>query len=69
MASSNKPLEIGENVKVETTDDEIIIRIKRAHRGNFNGKTIRVASTLGNKQVTQEGIIVGLNAYVYPKAE
>lgn len=66
-APRNNIQKVGENIEVEVTPDEIVIRIKKDHRGEVSasGKTIRVASTLGNKQVTQEGIIVGINAYVY----
>ncbi len=58
--------ELGENVMVEETDEELIFRIKKAHRGELSssGKTIRVASTLGNKKVGD--IYIGLNAYVKP---
>lgn len=69
MATSNKPQQVGENIQVETTDDEIIIRIKRDYDGgpSASGKTLIVASSKGNKQVTQDGIILGLNAYRYRK--
>jgi hypothetical protein len=69
MATSNKPQQVGENIQVETTEDEIIIRIKRDYDGgpSTSGKTLIVASSKGNKQVTQDGIILGLNAYRYRK--
>ena len=59
--------EIGENIRVEDTADELIIRIKKNHRGDLSssGKTIRVASTLGNKKVGD--IFIGVNAYVKPE--
>ncbi len=65
--SNSKAQKIGENVTVELTDDQVIIRIDRKHRGEVSasGKTIRVASSLGNKPITADGIILGLNAYVY----
>ena len=64
------PEPAGENVTVEETKDEIIIRMKKDYRGapSSTGKTIRVASTLGNKQVGKTGVYIGLNAYVKPKA-
>lgn len=60
---------VGENVLVEVDKGKIVITIDLNHRGELSasGKTIRVASTLGNKQVTSgpEKVFLGLNAYVY----
>jgi hypothetical protein len=63
---ANAAAQIGENVEVEETAEELILKIKKAHRGDLSssGKTIRVASTLGNKKVGD--LHVGLNVYVKP---
>lgn len=71
--TATKPAEpeftkLGENVFAAVVDDEIVIKIKVDHRHDTDAakKTIRVASTLGNKEVDgAEGVIVGINAYVY----
>jgi len=59
-------MQVGENVTVEETPEEIIIHIKKDHRGerSSSGKTVRVASTLGNKKIGNTEIFLGLNAYV-----
>lgn len=67
MAGENGAQKVGENVTIEETDKEVVLRFDKEYRGDFNGKTIRVASTRGNKEVGETGIIVGLNAYVYPE--
>lgn len=58
--------EIGENILINEDEENLIIKIKKDHRGerSSSGKTIRVASTLGNKLVG--GIYIGINAYVKP---
>ena len=60
------PTPLGENITVEETDTEIILKFKKDHRGKFTGKTTRVASTLGNQKVGE--IYIGLNAYVKGEA-
>lgn len=62
MAARAKAVRVGENVTVTDNGDRLIIEIDKNHRGgrSSSGKTIRVASTCGNKQVG--GITV--NAYV-----
>lgn len=59
-------VQLGENVTAEDTGDEIILRINKKYRGSLSssGKTVRVASTLGNKEFAD--IKIGLNAYVKP---
>lgn len=66
MAGKNATQFIGKNVQVETTPEEIIIRIDRNKRFGLSstGKTTIVASTQGNQIVTADGIYIGLNAYV-----
>ena len=61
------PMDIGENVSIEETEEELIIRINKDHRGEMSssGKTRRVASTLGNKKVGD--VFIGLNAYIKPQ--
>ena len=59
---------LGENVFAAVVGDDIIIKIRADHRHDTDPakKTIRVASTLGNKEIDgAEGVIVGINAYVY----
>ena len=68
---------LGENVYAAVVGDEIIIKIQKNHRHEVPDaegkprKTIRVASTLGNKELDgSEGgehtnVTIGLNAYVY----
>ena len=57
---------IGENVSIESTKDKAIITIDLGYRGNLSstGKTVRVASTLGNKKIEGTEIQIGLNAYI-----
>ena len=56
---------VGENVIVKREDGVTWLGIVEEHRGGVSpsGKTIRVASTLGNVKLPS-GITVGLNAYV-----
>lgn len=74
MAATAKPEfeKLGDNVYAALVDGEIIIKIKADYRKDVGkDKTLRVASTLGNKPITgtegAEGseVIVGINAYVY----
>jgi len=55
-----------ENVKITVDKDVMTITIDLTHRGQVSDKgNIRVASTLGNKEIPGSGgIILGLNAYV-----
>ena len=57
-----------ENVHCEVKDNKLIITIDLGHRGavSSSGKTVRVASTLGNQYVpgALDGFRLGLNAYV-----
>jgi len=58
--------ETGENVRYAVEGDELVVRIKLDHRNDTGSpKTIRVASTLGNKPIEGTDVIVGINAYVY----
>lgn len=67
----------GENVSYALVGDELVIKIKVDHRNDTDAakKTIRVASTLGNKEIPgtvgPEGtnVVVGVNAYVYRAAK
>jgi hypothetical protein len=56
-----------DNVEITTDDDFIVIRIDRHKRFGLSasGKTLVIASTRGNVRVTADGIVLGLNAYVY----
>lgn len=57
-----------ENVEVKVGKDGIMtITVDTKHRGGLSssGKTVRIASTGGNKEVAT-GIYVGLNVYTYP---
>lgn len=59
------PVKLGENVVASEEGNEIVLRIKKDARGGLSdtGKTIRVGSTLGNKEFN--GLYIGLNVYVY----
>lgn len=59
--------DVGENVSYSVSGDELTIKIDLSHRGGLSasGKTKRVATTNGNKQVDGTEVIVGINAYVY----
>lgn len=56
---------IGENVQVEVKGDKVTITIDLAHRGarSASGKTVRVASTMGNIAIAGTDVVLGLNAY------
>jgi hypothetical protein len=57
---------MGENVLVHISGEKLIIEIDLTHRGGVSpsGKTIRVASTLGNQRVAGTEVVLGINAYV-----
>ena len=68
---------VGENVAYEITKDrKLVITIDLDHRASDKPaegkKTIRVATTGGNKDIPGSAgsdgqpVIVGINAYVYP---
>jgi hypothetical protein len=58
-------MKLGENVTAEVADGKLLIEIDLNHRGGVSasGKTIRVASTCGNKPI-QGDIVLGLNVYI-----
>jgi len=60
-----------QNVKMEVKDNKLIIEIDLAEEfgPSKSGKTITVASTRGNHRVEGTDVIIGLNAYKYPKNE
>ena len=57
-----------ENVEFKVTGSKLVITIDLKHRGDLSasGKTVRVASTLGNVKVPETDVTVGINAYVKP---
>jgi hypothetical protein len=57
-----------ENVDFKVSGTKLVITVDLKHRGELSssGKTIRVASTLGNVKVPETEVTVGLNAYVKP---
>ena len=59
---------IGENVDVQINGTKAVITLDLEHRGerSASGKTVRVASTEGNKTIPGTDIVIGLNAYVKP---
>ncbi len=71
---------LGENVRVAVNGDDIVIVMQKDHRNDvpdkdgLKKKTIRVASTLGNKEVDGSAgddglnVILGINAYTYRQA-
>ena len=60
-----------QNVKWEIKDGKLIIEIDLSEEfgPSKSGKTITVASTRGNQEVEGTDVIIGLNAYKYPKNE
>ena len=58
-------ISIGENIVVKEEDGMTWVGFKTEHRGGVSpsGKTLRVASTLGNTKLPN-GVTVGMNAYV-----
>lgn len=54
-----------ENVKFETKGDVLTITVNMKKRGGLSptGKTIRIASTMGNQVVPGTNVTVGLNVY------
>ncbi len=74
MATTAKTPEFtatGENISYAVVDDELIIKVDLTYRGEVNaksGKTRRIASTLGNKEIVP-GVYVGFNAYEYVTAK
>lgn len=67
MPVPQEVLNVGENVAVTFSGHNIIVTFNGAHRGGLSasGKTVRVASTLGNVKLPN-GIVLGVNAYVKP---
>jgi hypothetical protein len=71
IMASTKPesVNVGENVSYSIDGDTLTVVIDMSHRATnapLEGKkTIRVASTLGNKELPT-GVYLGINAYVYP---
>ena len=62
-----------DNITTKVTGTKITITIdvaKATRAPSSSGKTLRVASTQGNKAVQVKGvdIMLGINAYVYPDA-
>ena len=57
---------LGDNVEGEVTNAVLTLKIDLSKRGqrSKSGKTIRVASTEGNKGIPGTDVILGLNAYV-----
>ena len=55
----------GDNVVFSIENNQLTLVIDLAHRGprSASGKTIRVASTEGNKTVPGTEVVLGLNAY------
>ncbi len=60
-----------QNVKMEVKGNKLSIEIDLAEEfgPSKSGKTITVASTRGNQRVEGTDVIIGLNAYKYPKNE
>lgn len=68
MTAKTEPVtELGENVTYTVDGDKLTITIDLAHRGgpSSSGKTLRVASTNGNKPLPGSDVILGVNAYRY----
>ena len=60
---------VGQNVSMAVENDELVIRVnlKQSFGPSKSGKTISIASTLGNVGVPgNDGTKIGLNVYRYP---
>jgi hypothetical protein len=66
-AAKANATELGENVNVTIDGDTLTITVDLKHRGGLSasGKTLRVASTNGNKPLPGTDVILGINAYEY----
>lgn len=68
MATNSKTPEFqtsGENISYAVINGELVIKVKLDYRNDVgNPKTIRVATTSGNKELAP-GVFVGINAYEY----
>ena len=56
-------------LKVDKNKLTITIDLTKEFGRSKSGKTIVVASTLGNKSIPGTNIHLGVNAYKYPKGE
>jgi hypothetical protein len=58
-----------QNMKWEVKDNKLIIEIDltKEFGGSKSGKTITIASTLGNQKIEGTNAIIGLNVYKYPE--
>lgn len=66
MPTKTEYTEAGENVRYAVEGDDLVVRVNLKHRGGLSasGKTVRVATTNGNKELAP-GVFVGFNAYEY----
>ncbi|MDY6893908.1 MAG: hypothetical protein SVO01_00595 [Thermotogota bacterium] len=55
------------DLKVEDKKLTITIDLSKEYGRSKSGKTIVVASTLGNHRIDGTDIHIGINAYKYPK--
>lgn len=57
---------VGANISVDVTGNKAVITIDLSKRlgDSKSGKTVRVASTEGNKVIPGTEVVLGLNAYV-----
>jgi len=66
-----KKQEVVMDVKIENGELVIRMPINAPLRNSKSGKTLVVASSYGNKtteaEVDGKKVVVGLNAYIYPK--
>ena len=62
----SEKLEGSENIKYEVKGNKLVLEINLKHRGQKSEKgNIRVASTLGNKEIPKTGIKMGVNLYIH----
>ena len=59
---------VGENVTYAVKGNTLTITVKLDHEGgrSASGKTIRIASTMGNVKIEGTDAIMGLNVYKKP---
>lgn len=59
-------MKMGENLDIDVKGDILIIKIDLSKRGerSASGKTIRIASSLGNQSIGHpSGAVLGINVY------
>jgi hypothetical protein len=66
MAKKNAVMEIGRNIEYSLDGDKLtlVVDLSAKTQPSSSGKTLIIASSEGNKKVTED-VVVGLNVYRY----